>query len=51
MVCLMVCLEQSFSTGQFHLLLENIQSLEGRALVFRGDELDDDVVHTADVSG
>jgi len=47
----MVCLEQSLSTGQFHLLLENIQPLKGRDLVFRGDELNDDVVHTTDVSG
>ena len=47
----MVCLEQSLFTGQFHLLLENMQSLKGRDLVFRGDELDDDVVHTADVPG
>ena len=47
----MVCLEQSLFMGQFHLLLENIQSLKGCDLVFRGDELTDDVIHTGDVSG
>lgn len=46
----MVCLEQSFLMGQFHLLLENIQSLKGYGLVFCGDELTDDVVHTGDIS-
>ena len=47
----MECLEYSPSTGQLHLLLENIQPLKGRDLVFCVDQLNDDFVHTGYIPG
>ena len=51
MVCLMVCLEHTPFTGNFHLLFEHMQTLEDRDLVFCADELNDDVVYAGDIPG